>query len=167
MCTVPPIILLRQCPKIIGRLVTFSIFDRKVCKINFAVTTWVNSSINAPKSVFGQYSAPDPAWGWGAYNAPHTLASQLRRGKLKSSLFLSFHALVAIASIIRPIHLYYVARFNDMLTRSAITPPELNDLDEIWGTPSTLFGTDPGRFWARSAQKRERESLRKFCFFVR
>ena len=31
------------------------------------------------------------------------------------------------------------------------------------GTPSTLFGSGPDRFWARSAQKRERETLRKFC----
>ena len=54
-----------------------------------------------------------------------------------------------------------------MFTRSAITPPEVNGfgiLDEIWGTPSTLFGAGPDRFWARSAQKRERETLRKFCF---
>jgi len=41
------------------------------------------------------------------------------------------------------------------------------DLDEIWGTPSILFKAGPDRFWARSAQKRERETetLRKFCFY--
>ena len=36
------------------------------------------------------------------------------------------------------------------------------DLDEVWGTPSIFFGAGPDRFWARSAQKRERETLRKF-----
>jgi len=36
------------------------------------------------------------------------------------------------------------------------------DLDEIWGTPSILSGAGPDRFWARSAQKRERESEQKF-----
>ena len=40
----------------------------------------------------------------------------------------------------------------------------------IWmkfgGTPSILFGAGPDRFCARSAQKRQRETLRKF-FFVR
>jgi len=29
-----------------------------------------------------------------------------------------------------------------------------------------LFGAGPDRLWARSAQKRERETLRKFCFFL-
>ena len=53
-----------------------------------------------------------------------------------------------------------------MFTRSAITPPEWTDLDEIWGTPSILFRAGPDRFWARSARKRERESLRKFCFIL-
>ena len=51
-----------------------------------------------------------------------------------------------------------------MFTRSAITPPEVNDLDEIWGTPSVLSGAGPDRFWARSAQKREREREPIFCF---
>ena len=41
------------------------------------------------------------------------------------------------------------------------------DLDEIWGTPSILFGAGPDRFRAQSAQNRQRESLRKFfVFFV-
>ena len=53
-----------------------------------------------------------------------------------------------------------------MFTRPAITPPEVNDLGEIWGTPSILFGAGPDRFWARSAQKRERETFRNFCFFL-
>jgi len=39
------------------------------------------------------------------------------------------------------------------------------DLDEIWGTLSTLFAAGPGRFWARLAQKREWEGEPKFCFF--
>jgi len=38
------------------------------------------------------------------------------------------------------------------------------DLDEIWGTVSILFGAGPDRFWARSVQKRERETLRKLFF---
>jgi len=54
-----------------------------------------------------------------------------------------------------------------MFTHSAITlRRKWTDLDEIWGTPSILFGAGPGRFWARSAQKWERETLRKFCFFL-
>jgi len=49
-----------------------------------------------------------------------------------------------------------------MFTRPAITPP---DLDEIWGklTPSILSGAGSDRFWARSSQKRERES-HGYCF---
>ena len=39
------------------------------------------------------------------------------------------------------------------------------DLDEIWGTPSLWSGAFPGKFWARSAQKRLREEEPKFCFF--
>jgi len=39
------------------------------------------------------------------------------------------------------------------------------DLDEIWGTPSILFGAVPDKFWAQSAQKRQREGEPKFCFF--
>ena len=31
---------------------------------------------------------------------------------------------------------------------------------------STLLGAGPGRFWARSAQQRERESEANFCFFL-
>ena len=54
-------------------------------------------------------------------------------------------------------------RVSTMFTRSATTP----DLDEIFGTRSILLGAGPDRFWARSAQKRERETLRKFCFFCR
>jgi len=39
-------------------------------------------------------------------------------------------------------------------------------LDEIFvDTLSTLFAAGPGRFWAKSAQKQERESEAKFCFF--
>jgi len=53
-------------------------------------------------------------------------------------------------------------RVSTMFTRLAITP----DLDENFGTPSILFGAGRGRSWARSAQKRERETLRKFCFFL-
>jgi len=54
-----------------------------------------------------------------------------------------------------------VARFNDVhafVYNSAGS--------ERFGTPSILFGADPDRFWARSAQKRERETLRKFCLFL-
>ena len=39
------------------------------------------------------------------------------------------------------------------------------DLDEICGTPSILFGAVPDKFWARSAQKRQREREPQFCFF--
>jgi len=35
-----------------------------------------------------------------------------------------------------------------------------------WDTPSMLSGADPDRFWAQSAQKRERESKPKFCFLL-
>jgi len=49
-----------------------------------------------------------------------------------------------------------------MFTRSAITLAEGNGLDEIWGTLSILFAAGPDRFWARSALKRERETLQKF-----
>jgi len=52
-----------------------------------------------------------------------------------------------------------------MFTRPAITPPEVNGFGWNLGTPSILSGAGPGIFWARSAQKRERESERKFCFF--
>jgi len=38
-------------------------------------------------------------------------------------------------------------------------------MDEIWGTFSILFAAGSGTFWARSAQKRERETGAKFCFF--
>jgi len=51
-----------------------------------------------------------------------------------------------------------------MFTCPAITPP---DSDEIWATPSMLPGAGPCRFWARSAQKRERESGDFLFFFVR
>jgi len=40
--------------------------------------------------------------------------------------------------------------------------------EPIWmkfGTLSALYATGPGRFWVRSAQKHERESDWKFCFF--
>ena len=51
-------------------------------------------------------------------------------------------------------------------TRSAITLlKEWTDLDEIWDTPSILFVAFPDRFWARSAQKRERERGPLFVFF--
>ena len=38
------------------------------------------------------------------------------------------------------------------------------DFDEIWGTPSMLFGAVPDKLWARSAQKRQREREPKFFF---
>jgi len=43
-------------------------FVTEVSKIKFVVTVWVNS--RHQKTVFGQGSAPDPAWGWGSHNTP-------------------------------------------------------------------------------------------------
>jgi len=57
-----------------------------------------------------------------------------------------------------------VARFNDVHAFGY----NCAGSERIWmkfgGTPSILFGAGPDRFWARSAQKRERETLRNFCF---
>jgi len=47
-------------------------------------------------------------------------------------------------------------RVSTMFTRSAIISPEVNGFGWNLGTPSTLFGSGPDIFWARSAQKRER-----------
>ena len=53
-----------------------------------------------------------------------------------------------------------------VFTRSAITPPEVNPFGWNLGTLSTLFAAGPGRFRARSVQKRERYSEANFCFFL-
>ena len=42
----------------------------------------------------------------------------------------------------------------------------MNGFGEIWGTPSILSGAGPGRLWARSVQKQERESEPNFFFRV-
>jgi len=55
-------------------------------------------------------------------------------------------------------------RVSTTFTHSAITPPDVNEFGRNLGTPSMLFGAGPDRIWARSAQTRERETLRKFCF---
>jgi len=39
-------------------------------------------------------------------------------------------------------------------------------LDEIWNTLSALSGAGPGRFYAITAQYRERESEAKFILFL-
>ena len=52
-----------------------------------------------------------------------------------------------------------------MFTRSAITPPEVNGFGWNLRTPRLLIAAVPDKFWARSAQKRQRESEPKFCFF--
>ena len=54
-----------------------------------------------------------------------------------------------------------------MFTRPAIIRRKCTDSDEVWSVPSILFGAGHDRSWERSAQKRERESEQKFCFFVR
>jgi len=54
-----------------------------------------------------------------------------------------------------------MARFNDVHASRR----KWTDLDEIWDTPSILSGAGSDRFWARSAQKRERKIEPKFCFF--
>jgi len=53
-------------------------------------------------------------------------------------------------------------RVSTMFTRSAITPPEVNGFG--WHLENSEY---IDRFWARSAQKRERETLRIFCFLAR
>jgi len=52
-----------------------------------------------------------------------------------------------------------------MFTRPAIIRRKCTDSDEVWSVPSILFGAGHDRSWERSAQKRERESGQKFCFF--
>jgi len=55
-------------------------------------------------------------------------------------------------------------RVSTMFTRPAITPPEVYGFGWNLGTLSILSGAGPDRFWARFAQKRERESeLKFFC----
>jgi len=49
-----------------------------------------------------------------------------------------------------------------VFTCSAITQPEVNRFGLNLGTLITLFAASPDRFWAWSAQKRERESERNF-----
>jgi len=60
---------------------------------------------------------------------------------------------------------YFVAHFNDVHAFGY----NFAGSERIWmkfgELPSILFEAGPNRFWARSAQKRERESLRKFGFF--
>ena len=62
---------------------------------------------------------------------------------------------------------YFVARFNDV----HVFGYNFAGGEWIWmkfgEVLSILLGAGPDRFWAQSAQKRERETLRKFCFFVR
>jgi len=36
--------------------------------------------------------------------------------------------------------------------RSAITPPKVNQFDEIWNIVSLMLGAGCGRFWAQSVQ---------------
>jgi len=61
-----------------------------------------------------------------------------------------------------------VAHLNDVHAFGYNSAESERILDEIWSTPSILSGTGPDIFWARSAQKREREREREpiFCFFL-
>jgi len=52
-----------------------------------------------------------------------------------------------------------------MFTRSAITPPDVNGFGWNLGNSESIVGAVSGKFWARSAQKRQREREPKFCFF--
>jgi len=52
---------------------------------------------------------------------------------------------------------YFVVRFNDVHAFGYNSA----ESERIW----MKFGAGPDRFWGRSAQKRERETLRKFYFF--
>ena len=52
-----------------------------------------------------------------------------------------------------------------VFTCSGITPPKVNRFGWNLEHSKYILGISAGIFWARSAQKRERESQAKFCFF--
>ena len=56
-----------------------------------------------------------------------------------------------------------LSRVSTWFMRSAITPPEVNRFEWNLGHSDNIVAGS-GRFWARSAQKREWESEAKFCF---
>jgi len=51
-----------------------------------------------------------------------------------------------------------------MFTCSAITPPEVNGFGWNLGNSKSIVWSCPDKFWARSAQKRQREGEPKFFF---
>ena len=51
-----------------------------------------------------------------------------------------------------------------MFTHSAITLPEVNGFGWNLGNSEYIVWSWPDRFWARSTQKQEQETLRTFCF---
>ena len=61
---------------------------------------------------------------------------------------------------------YFVARFSDVHTFDYNSAGSERIWMKFGELPSILFGAVPDRFWARSAQKREQETLQKFCFFL-
>jgi len=60
---------------------------------------------------------------------------------------------------------YSVARFNDVHAFGYNSAGSERIWMKFGELPSILFGAGPDRFWARSTQNRERETLWKFCFF--
>ena len=60
---------------------------------------------------------------------------------------------------------YFVVHFNDVHAFGCNSAGSGRIWMKFGELVSILFGADPGRFWAWSAQKRDWESLRKFCFF--
>ena len=61
---------------------------------------------------------------------------------------------------------YSVARFNDVHAFGYNSAGSERIWMKFGELPSILFGAGPDRFWARSTQNRERETLWKFCFFL-
>jgi len=59
---------------------------------------------------------------------------------------------------------HFLRRVWTVFTRSAITPPEVNRFGWNLGHSEYIVCHWPGKYWARSAQKRERENEPKFCF---
>jgi len=61
---------------------------------------------------------------------------------------------------------YFVARLNDVHAFGCKSAGSERIWMKFGELPSILFGAGPDRFWARSAQKQERERLWKFLFFL-
>jgi len=56
--------------------------------------------------------------------------------------------------------MHFITRFNGVYA-FGYNSAEVNHLDKIWGTLSTLSADGPGRFWARSC--RSESETKNFC----